>query len=275
MSRVIVFRARGDNLERLPIDAASLDEATLQTAHGVYTVMRLHEGRRVFRLAQHWARLRKSAELLGSPFDLSDGWLRLAVRNAVEQSGLALARVRLTVPFDAPDTAFISLEAFTPPSPDLFEQGVRVGLVTGEREAPLAKNSTFIEWRNRMVANQPPDVYETLLVDQTSVIREGVGSNFYAVIAGRLRTAPAGMLEGIARGVLLDVAPSIIAVEPRAVHVDELPSASEAMLTSASRGVVPIVQVGDTAIGGGRPGPVAKALRAAYDAQVNSELESL
>ncbi len=273
MSRVLVFRASDDRLERLSLAADTLDEATLQTAHGVYTVLRLYAGRRTFRLNQHWARLRNSAESLGRRFTLSDEWLRAALRRAIEASGMETARVRLAVPFDAPHTAIISLEPFTSPADDLYTKGVRVGLVKGRRESPLAKNSHFIEWRNQITASQPATLYEIMLVDYDGSISEGTGSNFYAVIDGKLRTAREGMLEGIARGVLLDIALPIIPVVLESVHVGDLSTASEAMLTSASRGVVPIVEVGDMVIDGGSPGAVSKALKAAYDARVESELE--
>jgi branched-chain amino acid aminotransferase len=275
MSSIIVYRASGDALECLPIHASSLDEATLLTGHGVYTVFRLYPGRRVFRLAGHFERLRHSAELLGMSFYLADDWLRHALRHAVEESGLDLVRIRLTVPFDASDTAVIVLEPFTPPLPSLYEEGIRIGLIEGVREAPLAKNSQFVEWRQKVRAASPIKTHEIVLHDSGGAILEGLSSNFYAVLDGQLRTAGDKVLEGISRSVLLDVAPSVLPVMLSPIVVADLPRVSEAMLTSASRGVMSVVQVGGVVLGGGKPGPMAKALRAAYDAQVERELEPL
>lgn len=275
MSPVAVYRASGDALERLPIHASSLDEATLQTGHGVYTVFRLYPARRVFRLAGHFERLRHSAALLGMPFGLTDEWLRHALRRAVQGSGLELVRVRLTVPFEAPDAAVITLEPFTPSPPSLYEEGMRIGLMEGMREAPRAKNSQFVEWRQKVRSGLPGKASEIVLHDSEGAILEGLSSNFYAVLDGRLRTADDNVLEGISRGVLLDVAPSVLPAALSPIRVADLPRVSEAMLTSASRGVMPVVQVGDVVIGDGKPGPITKALRTAYDAQVEQELEPL
>jgi branched-chain amino acid aminotransferase len=275
MSKIMVYRAHGDALEQMPVEADTLDDATLRTGHGVYTVMRTYPGIKVVRMAQHYQRLGESARLLGVPFKLDEEWIRQALRRAIEASHFELARARLTVPFGSPDTLILALESFSPPAPELYATGVRVGLVEGRRESPLAKDSHFIEWRKALLADQPPGIFEIILYDGDSLISEGVGSNFYGVIDGKLRTAADGMLEGIARSILLDVVAQVIPIELRRIRVDELKIASEAMLTSASRSVIPVVQVGDVTIGDGKPGPVAAALKAKYDHRLERELEPL
>lgn len=271
----MVFRAKGDTFEKLSIDAGNLDEATLKTQHGVYTVMRTYPDLKVVRLAQHFQRLGESARLLGESFQLDEEWTRAMLRRAIQDSGFPLARARLTVPFGSPDELIIAVERFTPPAPELYERGVRVGLVEGRRESPLAKDSHFIEWRKALLAEQPKGIFEVILYDHDGLISEGVGSNFYAVIDGKVRTANEGMLEGIARSILLDVVAQVAPIELRRIEVGELHRASEAMLTSASRSVIPVVQVGDITIGSGAPGPIAPALKARYDHRIEREMEPL
>jgi branched-chain amino acid aminotransferase len=278
MGRVIVFRAQGHNLERLSVDANSLDEATLKTQHGIYTVLRMYPDRRVLRLDRHWERMRSSADLLHQPYAIEDGWLRAMLRRAViegEQLGITAPRVRVTVPFDAPDTALFTLEPFSPPSAKVYESGVSVELVTARRADPRAKNSRFIEQRQQIEANKAPDCYEVLLSSDDGAILEGVGSNFYGVIDGVLHTADEGILPGIARGILLDVAPDVIRVSKTPIQVSDIPRLSEAMLTSASRGVVPIVRIAGQTVGSGAPGPISRALRQHYEALVEQELEPI
>ncbi len=275
MGRVITFRAQGDDLVRLDIEADTLDEATLQLEHGVYTVLRLYPGRRVFRMASHLARLRRSAELLGCPFPLSDDWLRETVRRAVQASGIDAPRVRLTVPFDAPETALVMLEPFAGPPARLYEQGVQVVLIDTQRDLPRAKNSRFIERRRELIAQIPCEAYECVMVNGDGFVREGLGSNFYAVLDGQLRTAHGGVLEGVGRSVLLDVAPAVLPVTLKAIHRDDLPRIDEAMMTSASRGVLPITRIDGMPVGDGEPGLVYARLRAAYDAQIEREMEPL
>jgi branched-chain amino acid aminotransferase len=272
---LIVYCAAGNSLDRLPVQASNFDEATLKTGHGVYTVFRLYPGRRVLRLDHHLARLRQSAELLSAPYALSDDWLRSALHRAVEAAGMDMPRIRLTIPFADLSTAIIALEPFVPPPAAWYEQGVSVGLVEGCRESPRAKNSQFIEWRTQVRRNQLPEFHEVVMYNGDRFLREGLSSNFYAVLDGALHTAGEGVLEGISRSILLEVAPQILPVVLEPVHKDDLPALSEAMITSASRGIIPVVQVGDVCIGTGKPGSLAQALRMAYEAQVERELEPL
>jgi branched-chain amino acid aminotransferase len=274
MGALVVFRAEGDKLNPLPVEASSLDEATMQTGHGVYTVFRLYHDCRVLRFGHHMKRLRQSAAELGQPFRHAESWLRGMTRRAVEESGIDMPRVRLVIPFDDPDALIITLEPFAPPPAAVYTRGVSVGLAEAPRARPEAKDSRFIEERRGILRAQP-GMYEVLLCEPDGRLLEGTSSNFYAVLDGELRTAGSGMLSGIARSVLLEVAPSVLPVALRAVQVVDLPRVSEAMLTSSSRGVVPVVWVGEDRIGDGRPGPLTARLGAAYDAQVEAELEPL
>lgn len=273
-SDVVVFRTSNHELTRLPVEASSLDEATMKTGHGTYSVFRLYSRQRVLRLDQHLDRMRRSAALLGEPFPHTNAELRESVRRAVEASGLEMPRLRLTVPYNAPESTIIILEPFALPPAEVYTYGVRAGLAYVSRDMPGAKDSRFIQVRSEL-REQQPGAYEVLLCDEDGYIPEGTSSNFYAVIDGTLYTAGEGMLEGIARSILLEVAASILPVEFRSPHVDQLPRASEAMLTSSSRGVVPIVEIAGETIGAGRPGPITMRLGAAYDDQVESELEPI
>ncbi len=274
MGSVVVFRAVDTALERLPIRVGTLDEATLRTGHGTYTVFRLYPGGRVLRLGHHLARMRHSAALLGQQFPHSDARLRDVIRRAVAASGIDLPRVRLMVPYAEPDTAIVALEPFSPPPPEVYNVGVRVALSDVHRSQPRAKDSRFIEVRHRLTAGQE-GVFEVLLCDGCGTILEGASSNFYAVLDGQLHTAGEGMLEGIARSILLQVAPEVIPVSFEPIHISDLSRVSEALLTSSSRGVIPVVQIDGTIIGSGAPGIISTRLRTRYDAQVEAELEPL
>lgn len=274
MGSIIMFRARGDELARVSVEADSLDEATVRTGHGIYTVFRLYHNCQVLRFDHHLNRLRQSAAELDRSFHHSDDWLRAMTRRAVDESGIDMPRIRLVIPFDDPDALFITLEPFAPQPAAVYARGVHLGLAEAPRERPEAKDSRFIETR-RDIKRMQPGVYEVLLCEPDGRLLEGTSSNFYAVLDGVLRTAGSGVLAGIARSVLLEVAPPVLPVTLEAVQMADLPHISEALLTSSSRGVVPVTQIGEQRIGDGRPGPITAQLGAAYDTQVEAELEPL
>lgn len=277
MGRVIVYRAT-DTLNRLDLEANTLDEATLKTGHGIYTVFRIFPDRRVLRLDKHLERMRRSAELAGQPYQITDEWLRAMAHQAVidaEKSGIAESRIRLTVPFDQPEAAIIAIEPFSPPPDDLYQNGVAVGLVNARRDDPRVKNSRFIELRGALAADQPHNFYEVMLCADDGAILEGAGSNFYAVLNGELWTAEEGMLPGITRAIVLEVADGIVPITLAPVNRTDVPQISEAMLSSSTRGIVPIVQIGDQQVGNGTPGAIYQMLRSRFEALVARELELL
>jgi len=76
------------------------------------------------------------------------------------------------------------------------------------------------------------------------------------------RPADQAILRGISRTVLLDVITAQgLALEERAFSVAEARAAQEAFVTSASQTVLPVVRIDGVPVGGGKPGPVATALR--------------
>lgn len=109
---------------------------------------------------------------------------------------------------------------------------------------------------------------EAWFVDRHGLITEGASCNAWIVTAdGVLATRPAsfGILRGITREVALEVAAaSNLRVEERAFSVAEARGAREAFLTSATQSVMPVVQIDGRPVGDGKPGPVARALRARF-----------
>jgi D-alanine transaminase len=112
-------------------------------------------------------------------------------------------------------------------------------------------------------------------VDKAGFVTEASSANAWIVTdAGKLvtRHADHAILHGITRAVVLDaVKEQNIAVEQRAFTLDEAYKAREAFITSASQIVLPIVSINGRAIGDGKPGPVATALRGAFHQYAEAE----
>jgi branched-subunit amino acid aminotransferase/4-amino-4-deoxychorismate lyase len=79
----------------------------------------------------------------------------------------------------------------------------------------------------------------------------------------------------MARRIVLTVAPTIALPLLTAVHRGKIPEFEEAFLTSAGRGVVPIVEIDGQRLGTGMPGTITERLRAAYDAWAEAHLEPI
>jgi D-alanine transaminase len=103
------------------------------------------------------------------------------------------------------------------------------------------------------------------LVDRDGFVTEAASANAFIVTAeGTLvtRQVDHGILRGITRTVTFEaIRAQGRAVEERAFTLEEAYKAREAFVTSASQIVLPVVSIDGHAIGDGRPGPVAMALR--------------
>src|SRR5262249_26786749 len=93
------------------------------------------------------------------------------------------------------------------PLPDRFlTEGVQVGVAHElARATPRAKSARFaLERRPHPLAVQ--DDYDRLLLDPPGRILEGTSCNFFAIRDAALHTAAEGMLEGITRKFILELA---------------------------------------------------------------------
>lgn len=274
MVPVLRKRLTATRLLDVPCDALSLQEAAGSEPEGVYTVCNTQRGQRVLALDAHLDRLEDSAARQGFALQLSRRRLRLALRDMLDEAGFAEMRLRLTVPRAAPDETLITIEPWQPPPESLRQSGVRCAIAGGlSRRDPTAKDSAWLQQRDSFIL--PPGCYEALLTAPDGSLLEGLGSNFYAVLAGELRTAADGVLAGITRGIVLQLAPAILPLRLSPVRLDDLPRLEEAFLSSSSRGLLPIVQIDDHVIADGEPGPFTRAIHQAFERYVESHLEEL
>jgi len=94
-------------------------------------------------------------------------------------------------------------------------------------------------------------------------VREGSSTNAWIVRDGRLITHPlsAHILPGIARAALIRLGRGAgLEVLEAAFSLDEAYAADEALLTSTTAPLLPIVRLDGRAIGNGQPGPMAARL---------------
>jgi len=106
---------------------------------------------------------------------------------------------------------------------------------------------------------------EVWYLDGDDNITEGGSTNAWIVTRdGALVTRPAesGILRGITRSVVLDLAAREgLTLEERPFSIAEAMEAREAFVTAASTLVMPVVRIDDKPVGNGHPGTVATRLR--------------
>lgn len=275
-SSVRCFVMRQAGIEEMHVDAPTLDALSLRLPRGAYTTFRTYHGCQALHLAQHIDRLSESAAIEGYQLALDHTQVRAALAEALARSSFPEARVRLTLAYDPPGVLYISLEPFSSMPSSAYANGVRCSLSqTGlRRQRPEAKSTSFIAPASQARA-ATGDVNEILLVREDGAILEGSSSNFYAVLDGTLRTAGEGVLAGITRAMVLDLADGLLPVILDPVGVGDLARLEEAFITSVSRAVLPVVAIDQTTVGLGVPGPITGELGRRFNAYIERTIEPI
>ncbi|RMG92428.1 MAG: hypothetical protein D6706_16890 [Chloroflexi bacterium] len=283
MTELRLFAVTSDGPEELvvPPDVHGFDDLYTRVTPGVYSVLRTFGHNRFLHLEAHLARVERSMALLGWSYTLDRQALCRAIDAVVTAVSWPESRVRFDV---LPKPAYalgteshllIAVQPFTPWPRACYEQGVALGWAEGlHRERPLAKTADFaIRRHSLLLAN--PHINDYLMRSPEGYILEGTGSNFYGVRDGVVWTAKTGVLEGITRQIILRLLSELgIPVRLQPVHESELAQLSEAAISSSSRGLMPVVRIGDMVIGNGRPGPVCRRIMAAYETYVTQAVKT-
>lgn len=109
---------------------------------------------------------------------------------------------------------------------------------------------------------------EAIFVDADGNVTEGGATNLWIVdTSGKLVTRPAdhGILRGITRTTLMDVAASIgVPVEERRFSIAEMLEAREVFITGATTICLPVISIDGHTIANGHPGMTAQKIREAF-----------
>ncbi|MFN8483405.1 MAG: aminotransferase class IV [Anaerolineae bacterium] len=272
MTPPITFKVTSAGVAPVNVAGATLDEISRALPEGTYTTLRTYGGRRFLDMPHHVTRLAESLRLLEGGVALDETALRRGLADALAATGYAESRVRVTIPL-AGAPVYISVEPFTPYPAELYRDGVRTITMLMARQNPKAKATSFIAPSRELKSTLPPGVHEVLMVDGHGDILEGFSSNFFGILDGELRTAADGVLAGITRGIALQAAEGIVPIRQAPVNQADIGRLSEAFITSASREVMPVVAINDTAIGDGRPGPLTAAIARRFAEIVAAESE--
>jgi D-alanine transaminase len=254
-----------------------VEDRGLQFADALYEVAAVLNGR-LLDWPLHLARLRRGLAALFIDFPMSDAALTLQARRLVAANGHpdALLYVQISRGTARRDHGFPAN-----PRPTLVMTVRRFDF--GQRVAQQRSGVSVItvndrRWRRvdlkttGLLANvlakqdaRAAGAFEAWLIGDNDVVHEGGSTNAWIVKDGRVVTHPLSdrILPGIARAVLIRLAGTAqISVDERPFSLAEALAADEALLTSTTAPLLPVVSIDGQAIGTGRPGPLAARLAA-------------
>lgn len=255
-----------------------VDDLAVVRGIGVFDLCRTYAGKPLF-LQEHVQRLFESArainlELPWSHAHICQVALETLARNTLEEANIRIIVTGGSSPdFMTPQgkPRLLVLVTALPRLPQWwYDQGVKVVTMVSERRIPGAKSIDYLPAAMALQKARKANAVESLYVDRHGRALEGTTSNLFAVIDGTLVTPGEGILSGITRQVVLEIAREICPVAVRDLPQDELLRAREVFITGTNKGLVPVVRIDDTPIGGGRPGPITRRAMAALEAHMTA-----
>ena len=155
--------------------------------------------------------------------------------------------------------------------PEVVEQGATAWIAQNAYRIPensvnpLVKNYHWGDFTQGIFEAKDKDYETVILLDYDGNVTEGPGFNVFAVKDKVLITPDRGVLAGVSRKTVLEMAEHLgINTSIRSLSVEELLEADEVFLSSSGGGVIPIIRVNETIFGNGASGPISVQLNKTY-----------
>ena len=246
-----------------------------------YDVVHVWKGR-FFRLDKHIDRFFESAKKLRMPCQISRDELKKVLANCVVKGKLENAYVEMIQTRGMspkfvrdPRLATPRVIVFAVPfgwilKQEDFEKGLNVLLTDIKRIPPSSVDPTIKNYHWMDLVTGMLDAYEkgndtAVLVDENNNITEGPGFNLFCINESGIFTPDHGVLEGITRQSVFDLAKELhLPITKKSISVEELYNAEELFATSTAGGIMPITKVSGKEIGKGSVGNLTRQLHKLY-----------
>jgi len=256
--------------EFVPAEKAVIpvDDLAILRGIGVFDLLRTYDGEPYF-LDAHIDRLERSAREIDLSLPWSHEQIAEVVIQTLARNDIPEANIRIVV------TGGSSRDFMTPsghprllvlvsPVPKLpaewYAKGVKIISWEVERPIPGAKSIDYISASLALKKAAAAGAVEALYIDRNGLALECTTSNIFAFFGEALVTPGRGILAGVTRKVVLDLASGLFPIDIRDISRDELIGADEIFITGTSKGLVPVVRVDDSVIADGRPGKRTRQL---------------
>lgn len=258
----------------------SVFDAGFLYGDGIYETMRVYGGR-AFAVGPHLARLARSGARIDLPVPGGTA-LRRAIDELLDAAQLPSAVLRITITRGrlarrldlssacAP-SVLLTAEPFDASTDAARRRGIRVVYSRYLRYAshPLLGVKSTNYQVSLFARNEAREAgaAEVLVPNESGDIVEAAAANVFLVDGDTVVTPPpdSGILGGITRDVVIRLAREAgHDVREETLPRVRLAAADEVFLTGTTIEVAPVIRIGDTPVGGGAPGPVARAMLRGY-----------
>lgn len=238
---------------------------------GVFDFLRTYKGK-PFKLDAHLKRLKNSAgqiELKCPPLTQ----VKEIVLETLRKNHLPEANVKIILsggitpdqitPSENPTLAVLVYPPTIYPR-DFYENGIKIVTVPITRAFPTSKTINYIPAIIALAKAKKARATEAIYRNERNEVLEGTTTNFFIFKGSTLITPTEGILSGITREVVLELAKKEFKVNLRPVKYSELKKADEAFITASNKEIMPVVKIDDIKVGNGKVGKNTKRLMALF-----------
>lgn len=284
-NRDILVNINGALIHRANAGVSPFD-SSVQNGDAVWEGLRVYDGR-IFRLREHLARLRKSAEMLAYASIPDDGEIITEIQRTLQANSmrdgvhirLMLTRgVKYTSGLDPRlNTAGHSLLVLAEfKAPVYNTDGVRL-ITARHRRPPADVLDQRIHSANQLtsilakIEANAAGADDALMLDTRGFVAETNATHLFFVIDGNVHTpTTAACPEGITRSVVLEICAVIgLSSAIRDIAPNEIAAASEVFCTGTMGEVVPVVAI--DALSFPASGPITRQIQARFRERVAVE----
>ena len=234
----------------------------------------------LFKLPQHRARFERSAHAAMIPLRCTGPELEAVIVETTRRSGLRHAYVQAiatrgrrpspSMPSHEPTLIVYAIPYVWLWPQEKADSGISVVIPT-IRQWPASVVDAKIKNFNRMhthlarIEADQAGADDVVLLDDRGLLTESRGANLFLVRGGRLYTPQGGILEGITRETVFEIAAELdVPAAERDLTPYDLYTADEAFLCSTAGGIFPIGEADSRRVGTGRLGPLTQQIRERY-----------
>ncbi|GAC1384896.1 MAG: branched-chain-amino-acid transaminase [Ktedonobacteraceae bacterium] len=240
----------------------SINDVAVLRGYSAFEALRTYN-RRPFHLDEHLNRLYRSAELIEMALPWSREHISEIVQEIIQRNAYKHASVRLLVTGGETEDSILpvgkpTLAVLITPLGERdmarFALGYKLITTNLQRVTPEAKTTSYLAAIRALKEAQRHAATDALFVNEQGHVLEATRSNFFVFRGNTLVTPRTGVLIGITRNVVLELARGRFPIEERPILLEELPYVDEAFITASSREIMPVVQIDEVSIGDGKPG---------------------
>ncbi len=249
---------------------------------GVFEGIRAYAGK-VFRLEEHIKRLYESAHSLLLEIPMTQEEMIDVVHKSLEINNLTDAYIRLVVtrgvgdlgldPRKCPKATVFCIAASIALYPkELYDTGLNVIIVSTPKQSPMAlspkvKSLNYLGNILAKIEGMSAGCMEVIMLNCEGYVAECSADNIFVVKDGAITTPPAsaGILEGVTRGAVMDLAGELgIVLKEENLTRHDLYVADEIFITGTAAEVIAVVNIDRRVIGEGKPGAITGKMLEAY-----------